>query len=63
LPVEKVDQIFNAFFTTRPEGTGMGLAISRSFIDSHGGRLSVTNDIGRGALFYFTLPSKSGTAT
>jgi signal transduction histidine kinase len=56
LPAGKVDQIFNAFFTTKPEGTGMGLAISRSIIESYGGRLSAANNTGPGATFEFTLP-------
>jgi PAS domain S-box-containing protein len=57
LPPE-TDQIFNAFFTTKPEGTGMGLAISRSIIESHGGRLWAAASGGRGATFYFTLPNE-----
>ena len=59
LPAEKADQIFNAFFTTKPEGSGMGLAISRSIIESHGGRLWATNNTGPGATFCFTLPARS----
>jgi len=43
LPAEKADQIFNAFFTTKPQGSGMGLAISRSIVESHGGRLWATS--------------------
>jgi signal transduction histidine kinase len=56
LPVGQVDQIFRAFFTTKDNGTGMGLPISRSIIESHGGRLWATGDCGRGATFQFTLP-------
>ena len=56
LPPEQVDQIFNAFFTTKPQGTGLGLAISRSIVESHGGCLWATCDNRPGATFYFTLP-------
>src|SRR5712664_1354906 len=57
LPPEQADQIFRAFFTTKDNGTGMGLPISRSIIESHGGRLWATGDCGRGATFQFTLPA------
>ena len=57
LPAERADEIFNAFFTTKPQGTGMGLAISRSIVESHGGRLWATSHDGRGATFHFTLPT------
>src|ERR1700723_3792104 len=58
LPMEKMDQIFSAFFTTKPQGSGMGLAISRSIVESHGGRLWATASDGRGATFHFTLPTE-----
>jgi signal transduction histidine kinase len=58
LPPLEADQIFNAFFTTKFHGTGMGLSISRSIAESHGGRLWATNNHPRGASFYLTLPTK-----
>jgi C4-dicarboxylate-specific signal transduction histidine kinase len=58
LPPEQTEQIFNAFFTTKPHGTGMGLRISRSIVESHGGRLWSADNSPRGANFCFTLPTK-----
>ena len=57
LPQQQADKIFNAFFTTKTHGTGMGLRISRSIVESHGGRLWAADNPPRGASFYFTLPT------
>jgi PAS domain S-box-containing protein len=62
LPRHQADQIFNAFFTTKTHGTGMGLRISRSIIESHGGRLWAADNSPRGASFCFTLPTKAAAA-
>ncbi len=58
LPPQQADQIFDAFFTTKPHGTGMGLRISRSIVESHEGRLWAADNSPRGASFCFTLPTK-----
>jgi PAS domain S-box-containing protein len=58
LPLQQPEQIFSAFFTTKAHGTGMGLPISRSIIESHGGRLWATSNSERGASFHFTLPNE-----
>jgi signal transduction histidine kinase len=57
LPLGKADQIFDAFFTTKAQGSGMGLAISKSIVESNGGRIWADGDGGRGATFHFTLPA------
>ncbi len=59
LAAESADHIFDAFHTTKPQGMGMGLAITRSIIESHGGRVWATRNQGAGATFHFTLPCKS----
>jgi signal transduction histidine kinase len=61
LPAQQADQIFDAFFTTKPDGTGMGLRISRSIVESHGGRLWTAGNSPRGASFHLTLPSGAET--
>jgi PAS domain S-box-containing protein len=59
LPRQQADEIFNAFFTTKTHGTGMGLRISRSIVESHGGRLWAADNSPRGASFCFTLPIRA----
>ncbi len=61
LPPEQADKIFDAFFTTKTHGTGMGLRISRSIIESHGGRLWAADNPPRGTRFCFTLPASGAT--
>jgi signal transduction histidine kinase len=63
LPSEKADQIFDAFFTTKPHGTGMGLAITRSIVESHGGRIWATANAGQGSTFQFILPIRTAVVT
>jgi PAS domain S-box-containing protein len=58
LPEEEPERIFEAFFTTKPQGTGMGLSISRRIIESYGGRLWASPNTARGATFLFTLPNE-----
>jgi signal transduction histidine kinase len=56
LHLNNLDNLFDAFYTTKPQGLGMGLAISRSIVQAHGGRLWATANVPNGALFQFTLP-------
>jgi len=62
LPIENPDQIFDSFVTTKPQGTGMGLAITRSIVESHGGRLWAIANVGPGATFMFTLADDVGAS-
>jgi C4-dicarboxylate-specific signal transduction histidine kinase len=61
LDPRNLDRLFQAFYTTKPHGMGMGLAISRSIVEAHGGRLWVTPNEPHGAVFQFTLPSGADT--
>jgi PAS domain S-box-containing protein len=63
LPPGKADRIFDAFFTTKPHGSGMGLAISKSIVESHGGRIWANGNGGRGATFHFTVPATPSEAS
>ena len=56
LDPQRLNRLFDAFYTTKPQGLGMGLAISRSIIEAHGGRLWATANVPQGAVFQFTLP-------
>jgi len=60
---EQMDRLFEAFYTTKPQGMGMGLAISRSIIQSHGGRLWAEPNQGPGATFRFSLPVANQAAS
>ena len=61
LDPEQAQRAFEAFYTTKPQGLGMGLSICRSIAEAHGGTLEVTANVPRGAIFQLTLPIPAGT--
>src|SRR5262249_40883136 len=63
LQPNELDRLFEAFYTTKPHGMGLGLAISRSIMEAHGGRLSAESQRGRGAVFSFRLPAGEDSRT
>jgi signal transduction histidine kinase len=63
LPAEGGERIFEAFFTTKPDGTGIGLSLSRRIIESHGGRLWASANTPRGAVLHFTVPVTPGVTS
>src|SRR6266446_2104458 len=63
LKPESVDRLFDAFYTTKPDGMGMGLSICRSIIEAHGGRVWATPNLTRGTVFQFTLPQQGQAAS
>jgi len=63
ISAENADRLFNAFFTTKTNGMGMGLSICRSIIEAHGGRLWASANLPHGATFQFTLPVSANTAS
>ena len=62
IPLDKMDHLFEPFFTTKPRGMGMGLSISKTIVEAHGGRLWAENSAAGGASFLFTVPSAQGLA-
>jgi signal transduction histidine kinase len=62
LSPESVDRLFDAFYTTKTDGMGMGLSICRSIVEAHGGQVWATANRPRGAVFQFSLPGEKETA-
>jgi len=58
-----IERLFTPFYTTKADGLGMGLSICRSIIEAHGGRLWVTTNLPQGAIFHFTVPTRSECAS
>jgi signal transduction histidine kinase len=63
ISAENADRVFNAFFTTKSSGMGMGLSICLSIMEAHGGRLWATANVPHGAAFQFTLPVNADTTS
>ena len=63
LKPESLDRVFDAFYTTKTDGLGMGLSICRSIIEGHGGQVWATPSLPQGATFQFTLPQQRETAS
>ena len=63
VPPEALENMFAPFFTTKPTGLGMGLSISRSLVEAHGGTLWATSEVGEGTVFRFTLPASAEAQT
>jgi signal transduction histidine kinase len=59
IPEDVADKLYDPFFTTKPEGTGMGLSISRKIAESHGGRIYYRSTPGKGTSFFIELPRKT----
>ena len=62
LDTSEIDRVFESYYTTKPNGLGMGLSLSKSIISAHGGRIWATNNVEDGATFYFTLPAQKEKA-